>query len=238
MRHRIGRHLLALVLGLAACDGLGDGGPNGEGDVDADTDTDPEACCVHSGLRNVGGTWEWAFTRDHEEATGESGSWDSSLERDGETFLLSEDGHKFNDWTFMETWWHTVYEYTCDPLGVWLLHAETEYTYESATVEGEGWSQTLYDSPALAMPRHIDVATTWTQEATGIIESETSEAEFTYITDFAVVSGGSTTVPGGTFDTLKVEWVKEDETGAYRAAPGVGTVWTGDAEILAWTHAR
>jgi len=231
------RLLLALLPCLSGCDGTR-ADDSGEADVDTDTDTDPDACCVHSGMRNVGGTWEWAYTGDHEDSTGESGTWTSALDREEGSLFLSQEGNSNSSWTGMETWWTALFEYTCDPLGVWIVHAETEYTWENATVSGDGWSDTTYFSPGLVMPRSIGLGSTWTQEASGRMQTEETAAEFTYVTDFEVVSQGTTTVPGGTFETFRVNWATEDESGAFQAAVGVGTVWTGDEVLLDWSPGR
>jgi len=229
--------LAALLLCLCSCDGKGsDTGSEGDADIDTDADTDPNACCTHSGLRNVGGTWDWAWTSDHREATGVSGEWTSSLERDGDSLYMSQEGEQYDSWTGTETVWTALFEYRCDVKGAWIVHAETEYTYESATVDGDGWSDTVYDEPALVMPRWLGMGTDWTQEAGGTITSEAAIVEFLYVTDYDVVSQASTDVPAGEFETWVVEWTTSDEVGSLRVAPGVGPVWTGETELRDWSH--
>ncbi|MBN1336378.1 MAG: hypothetical protein JXB39_10495 [Deltaproteobacteria bacterium] len=230
-------HLAVFLVWLPACGTpSSDTGPGG--DADADADTDPESCCVHSGLRNVGGTWRWAFTEDHEQATGESGSWTRTLERDGERRQVTEKGVTYDHRTGMEVCWTAVFTYVCDGGGVWIVHSETEYTYESGTVAGDGWSDTTYTDPGRVMPRWIEMGSTWTQRAGGTIRSEASIVDFSYTTEYAVTDTGPITVPAGTFDTLEVEWTGSAEMGTFRAAPGVGTVWTTEEVLLEWSTGR
>ena len=236
------RALIVLLPLVFACNkgGPDDSGP--EDTDDTDVGVDPASCPPYSGMDNPDQTWTFESTPQFVN----DGGWYSAYSTRITSSTVADDGQSTTIVTYSEG--DTEAPYTdsatfesnvttrCDIDGVWLLRVRFDYVYTVLGNDHVCLADTVYDEPDLIWKRDAEVGTTWHSDPSGTYDDGTGPVPFTFSADHEVTEAGSTTVPGGTFDTLTLATTLDDgenEPGTtYQKADAVlGVIWSDIAQM-------
>jgi len=229
--------ILALGLGLTACGDKDDSSdPEGDTDTDSDTDSDSDSdgdidlCGPWTGVQGTGATWSYNFVD-----ANLSGTVDNEVtDYNAGTGLVSAESYSVlvsADYTITST---TTTDYRCDDDGYWILGQYTEYSMDYSDTVYDGWSDSVYEPPALLLPLDIAIGDTWTTRYVGTTQTHVSDpSPFESTVQQEVIEEAEVTVPAGTYDTLYVEFSGDGE-GFSNIARGVGQVKSNVTELTSY----
>jgi hypothetical protein len=198
--------------GPRGTDGDADTDTDADSDTDTDTDSDPDPskCPVYTGLRDAGRTWSWRSTAAFVAENDFSNTWTNSLvtlepKGDHADVSVFTDGVSDID-NVDEATFETTVTMRCDIDGLWLLSTDFSYRYVVFGIEDDGFVNTTYSSPELVWQRGATVGSSWSTPSEGTTtSSEDGTSSFANTMDYVVAAEVQTTVPAGTFTTLRVE---------------------------------
>jgi hypothetical protein len=208
-------------------DGGGDGGGSGDGGGGSDS-----ACSPIFPVDTARHTLHFASTDpDSESQLTWTTQYMGADTLDGQDAWRVDSVHEtlaptYESWTWISFW------YTCDDTGVWVLGHDTDQTTTTEAGTQEYQSETRYTRPGLVAPAEVAVGTTWTQDGEyRLSDSLGNDDSHTVAVEYEVTDRAEVDVLAGTFDAFEITYQTTDEPYTYWAAPGVGSVKSGVAEL-------
>ena len=165
-------------------------------------------CPGYSGVGSVGDVRAWSTTAGYESTSGITGRWTMTTTRadaDGDVELEYYGTWSGDDYTSTID---GTYSYRCDGDGMQLTEWSIESMMRTGGTDYESWTDATYSDPMLVMVHNAAPGTSWTDSSTYTMrygsDSEVYTATLSVSTEYSVGQATTTTVPGGTFDTLPI----------------------------------